>query len=96
MRTESQNRADFLLKMMAKGGDYRTYRSRSPDVTMSPKMSPTGRKISMDIKPRSSTSFGASGVNSKLDHTYVNIPVPNSDKSSDTPSPSDITATSRM
>ena len=25
-RTESQNRADFLLKMMARGGDYRSYR----------------------------------------------------------------------
>ena len=85
--------------MMAKGGDYRTYRSRSPDVTMSPKISPTGRKISMDSKPRTSTSFGSSGVNTKLDHTYVNIPATHSDKSSaseGTPSPSDSTDTSRM
>ena len=86
VRTESQNRADFLLKMMAKGGDYRTYRSRSPDLSASPKISPTGRKISMDMKPRSSTSYSLSIPNKrprdiesdytskKLDHVYVNLP----------------------
>jgi len=86
VRTESQNRADFLLKMMAKGGDYRTYRSRSPDLTISPKISPTGRKISMDMKPRSSSSHSLSIPHrkprvvesddnlKKLDHVYVNLP----------------------
>ena len=86
VRTESQNRADFLLKMMAKGGDYRTYRSRSPDLSVSPKISPTGRKISVDMKPRSSTSYSLSIPNKrphviesddtskKLDHVYVNLP----------------------
>ena len=85
-RTESQNRADFLLKMMAKGGDYRTYRSRSPDLSVSPKISPTGRKISMDIKPRNSTSYSLSIPNKRprviqsddaskmFDHVYVNLP----------------------
>merc|ERR1712013_328898 len=85
-RTESQNRADFFLKMMAKGGDYRTYRSRSPDPSVSPKISPTGRKISMDMKPRSSTKYSLSIPNKrphviesddtskKLDLHYVNLP----------------------
>jgi len=80
-RTESQNRADFLLKMMSKGGDYRTYRSKSPDIV---KKSPTGRKISMDMKPRASSSFGvvnkrpkvvqSDDASKKLDHIYVNLP----------------------
>ena len=75
--------------MMAKGGDYRTYRSRTPDLSVSPKISPTGRKISMDMKPRSSTSYSLSIPNkrirviesndasTKMDHIYVNFPETN-------------------
>jgi hypothetical protein len=70
--------------MMAKGGDYRNYRSQSPGPE---KRSPTGRKISMDIKPRisprDSLALGVGNkrpkmvesdeVSNKLSHIYVNL-----------------------
>ena len=70
--------------MMAKGGDYRNYRSQSPGPE---KRSPTGRKISMDIKPRisprDSIALGVANkrpkmvesdeVSKKLSHIYVNL-----------------------
>ena len=49
-RSESHNRADFLLKMMAKGGDVNSFKSTTPNVIE--KRSPTGRKISVDVRPR--------------------------------------------
>ena len=49
-RSESQNRADFLLKMMAKGGDVNSFKSTTTNVIE--KRSPTGRKISVDIRQR--------------------------------------------
>ena len=84
-RSESQNRADFLLKMMAKGGDYKNYRAPSPGRE---KRSPTGRKISMDVKPRISprdsialgavnkrqTIMESEDIDKSLSHIYVNLP----------------------
>merc|ERR1711915_609032 len=50
-RSESQNRADFLLKIMTNGGDVNSFKSTSH--TVIEKRSPTGRKIIVDGRPRS-------------------------------------------
>ena len=47
-RSESQNRADYLLRMMSRPEDYRNLKVPSP---VYEKRSPTGRKISLDVKP---------------------------------------------
>ena len=84
-RSESQKRADYLLKVITKGGNLKDFETESQPPVVE-KRSPTGRKISTtDIRsklsPRNSLSFANGNRRgricedsaSTLNHTYVNL-----------------------
>jgi len=80
-RTESQNRADYLIKVMARGGSGTEYRS----TVVQHKISPTGRKISVDqnqrrqsgpdmTKPNQDIKSDQAKPNQVKVHLYQNLP----------------------